>query len=252
MALPWDGMKIAVAFANIFMEKIETEILSQSAIKPLVWKRFIDDVISIWNTTREEITQFIEQANSRHPTIRFTAEISETEPTSVLDTEIYKGERFNRESVLDVRTHFKPTETFQYTHFSSCHPTGVKRGFVKGEALRLLRTNSSKKRFEENKNNFKAKLLERGYPENFIKNILSEVNFEDRGKALLQKEKENKRILPFVTQYQPSVPNLKQILLNKWHLIEEHPSLKEIYKGKPLISYRKGRSLKDILVRAKL
>ena len=219
------GMKMAVAFANTFMEKIETEILSQSAIKPLVWKRFIDDVISIWNTTREEITQFIEQANSHHPTIRFTAEISETE-TTFLDTEIYKGEIFNRESVLDVRTHFKPTETFQYTHFSSCHPTGVKRGFVKGEALRLLRTNSSKKRFEENKNNFKAKLLERGYSENFIKNILSEVNFEDRGKALLQKEKENKGILPFVTQYQPSVPNLKQILLNKWHLIEEHPALK--------------------------
>ena len=202
------GTKMAVAFPNIFMAKIETEILSQSATKPLVWKRFIDDVISIWNTTREEITQFIGQANSHHPTIRFTAEISETE-TTFLDTEIYKGERFNRESVLDVRTHFKPTETFQYTHFSSCHPTGVKRGFVKGEALRLLRTNSSKKRFEENKNNFETKLLERGYPENFIKNILSEVNFEDRGKAHLQKEKENKRILPFVTQYQPSVPNLK-------------------------------------------
>ena len=63
-------------------------------------------------------------------------------------------------------------------------------------------------------------------------NILSEVNFEDRGKALQQKDKENKRILPFVTQYQPSVPNLKQILLNKWHLIEEQPALKEIYKAK--------------------
>ena len=28
----------------------------------------------------------------------------------------------------DVRTHFKPTETFQYTHFSSCHPPGVRKG----------------------------------------------------------------------------------------------------------------------------
>ena len=45
------GTKMAVAFPNIFMAKIETEILSQSATKPLVWKRFIDDVISIWNTT---------------------------------------------------------------------------------------------------------------------------------------------------------------------------------------------------------
>ena len=32
--------------------------------------------------------------------------------------------------------------------------------------------------------------------------------------------------LPFVTQYQPSVPNLKQILLDKWHLIEQNPALK--------------------------
>ena len=38
------GTKMAVAFANIFMAKIETDILSQSVIKLLVWKRFIDDV----------------------------------------------------------------------------------------------------------------------------------------------------------------------------------------------------------------
>ena len=42
------------------------------------------------------------------------------------------------ESILDMRTHFKPTETFQYTFFTMCHPPGAKKGFVKGEALRLL------------------------------------------------------------------------------------------------------------------
>ena len=31
----------------------------------------------------------------------------------------YKGQRFYKESVLDMRTHFKPTETFQYTFFTS-------------------------------------------------------------------------------------------------------------------------------------
>jgi len=45
------------------MAKVETEILNQSASKPLAWKRFIDDIFSLWNATREEITQFIEQAN---------------------------------------------------------------------------------------------------------------------------------------------------------------------------------------------
>ena len=33
-----------------------------------------------------------------------------------------------------------PTETFQYTNFYSCHPPGAKKDFIKGEALRLLKT----------------------------------------------------------------------------------------------------------------
>ena len=76
--------------------------------------------------------QFMEQANKHHPTIKFTAQISETE--TLLDTNIYKCERFRSNSVLDVCTHFKRTETFQYTHFSSCHPPGIKKGFIKGES----------------------------------------------------------------------------------------------------------------------
>ena len=75
--------------------------------------------------------QFIEQANKHHPTIKLMAEISETE-TIFLDTNIYKGERFKSNSVFD--KHFKSTETFQYTHFSSCHPPGVRKGFIKREA----------------------------------------------------------------------------------------------------------------------
>ena len=83
------GTKMAVAFANIFMAKIEKEILRQSTTKPIFWKRFIDDVISMWNTSRDKIEDFLVKANSFHPTIKFTAEISETE-TTFLDTKVYK------------------------------------------------------------------------------------------------------------------------------------------------------------------
>ena len=136
---------------TFFMAKIETEIINHCTKKALVWKRYIDDVFSLWDTSKEEVNIFIEQANSYHPTIKFTAEISGKEIT-FLDTRIYKGARFEKKSILDTRTHFKPTETFQYTQFKSCHPPGVKKGFIKGEALRLLRTNSSKETFEENIN----------------------------------------------------------------------------------------------------
>ena len=47
---------------------------------------------------------------------------------------------------LKLTTVYIPTETFQYTHYTSCHPPNVNlRGFIKGEAIRLLGTNSSEK-----------------------------------------------------------------------------------------------------------
>ena len=98
-----------------------------------------------------------------------------------------------------MRTHYKPTETFQYTNYKSCHPAGVKKGFVKEEALRLLKTNSSKVMFEENIKNFRTRLTSRGYPNNLVDKIISEVKFEERNNALTQTQKAHKRILPFVT-----------------------------------------------------
>ena len=56
------------------MANIETKVLSQSRIKPTVWKRFIDDGTSLWNIDKQEIDLFLEQANSFHLTIKFTAE----------------------------------------------------------------------------------------------------------------------------------------------------------------------------------
>jgi len=104
-------------------------------------------------------------------------EVSDTD-TTFLDTSIYKDERFANESILDIKAHFKITETFQHTHFSSCHPPGIKKGFIKGEALRLLRTNPSETTFKTAVSNFKTHLKERGYPE---------------------RRKQNTRVLPFVT-----------------------------------------------------
>ena len=60
------------------------------------------------------------------------------------DSKLATSKRLSTLKILDSQTHFKPTETFQYTHFSSCHPFNTKKGFIKGEALRILKTNSVK------------------------------------------------------------------------------------------------------------
>ena len=62
--------------------------------------------------------------------------------------------------------------------------------------------------------------------------------YEERKPALQQKRKQDRQLLPFVTQYRPSVPNLKQILMQNWNLIQQ-PSLRRIFKD-PLLSRTKG------------
>ena len=71
-------MKIAVSFANIFMA--DKKIIQQSETEPKEWKRCINDVFSFWDCDRKEVNRFVKRANYFHPTIKFTAEISENQP----------------------------------------------------------------------------------------------------------------------------------------------------------------------------
>ena len=97
-------------------------------------------------------------------------------------------QRYSKDSpfnftILNSQTHFKPTETFQYTHFSSFHPFNTKKGFNKGEAIRLLRTKSVKENFCKYKRDFEQRLGNRGYPTALVRKILTEVQFSDRTEA---------------------------------------------------------------------
>ena len=49
------GTKMAVAFDNKYMAEIETNLLNQIRIKPIAWRRYIDDVFSLWDTKREDL-----------------------------------------------------------------------------------------------------------------------------------------------------------------------------------------------------
>ena len=128
-----------------------------------------------------------------------------------------------------------PLKHSLHPFFNSPSIRSKKKRLHRRRGSKKVRTNSSKTLFEESVTNFKTHLLKRGYPENFIKTTLSEVTFEDRNQAFRQKQ--NREILPFVTQYHPAVPYVKPILTKSWHFI---------------ISYKRGRSLKEILVRGNL
>ena len=143
------------------MAKLETEMLSKCPIKPLHYKRFIDDVGSLFICSKDDILTFGKFVNSYHNTIKFTIECSESHMI-FLDITLFKGSRFQKDGILDIKTYFiSPRAT---------HPLANKAS-SRREILRYLRNNSDENNFLKDKNNFISRLLVRGYPATVIHDV---------------------------------------------------------------------------------
>ena len=59
-----------------------------------------------------------------------------------------------------------------------------------------------------------------------------------------------KNIPQFVTNYNPGVPKLEEILMKNWSLITNNPNLARSFLKAPIVVCRKDKSLKNLLVRA--
>ena len=92
------GTKCASTFANIFMASIEEEFLSLrqtwGEVEPLLWLRFIDDILVAWLEGGRVFPEFLDQLNAFHPGLKYTHEKSDTD-INFLDLTIYKGTRFS-------------------------------------------------------------------------------------------------------------------------------------------------------------
>ena len=160
----------------------------------------------IWTGSTSEFTTFMTNINQIHPTIKFTYESSETELT-FLGVTLYKGERFSRNQLLDVRTHMKPTNK-QLCNLTP-PPTTI-NAISKGEANRYLRTNSDEREFQNMKQRLTNRLLQRGYKhKQVLPNITpSNLTKDDR----FYPDKNLKTIKRFVTQFCGDAQRLKQII----------------------------------------
>ena len=84
-------------------------------------------------------------------------------------------------------------------------------------------------------------MIDIGFPQTMIENLLLDIKFTERESALLKhNNKEEKEILPFVTQYQPSVPTLKEVLMKNWILYKTNRYFAKFSKNYLSFPTRKG------------
>ena len=128
------GTSLAPPFAILYMASLEEPFLQSRRLKPLLFKRYIDDIFMIWPHGLDELKTFVQEFNNLRPRIKLTFEASQT-AANFLDTTVYKGRRHRENGHLDIKPFFKSTNSMHYLHFTSNHPKSVFKGIVVGEAL---------------------------------------------------------------------------------------------------------------------
>ena len=99
----------------------------------IVWWRYVDDILAIWEHGEENLHKFISHINSFHPTIKFTYDFSKLS-INFLDVEVHNK--------LVTDFFVKPTDTHQYLEASSCHVFHSKRAIPYSQEGLIIFTQS--------------------------------------------------------------------------------------------------------------
>ena len=154
------GGPLSVVLANIFLSKMEKEIITP--MKPIFYKRYIDDIYVRRNKDTED--DMFKEINKVHQ--KFTLEKN---PSKFLDTEIINTGINKIETKVHRKTNCLPA------HWSSKTPKRYKRNAIN---IDLHRAKSISSDFKAETEIIAKKFLSAGYPKRFIMSVKN--NFNDK------------------------------------------------------------------------
>ena len=70
------GNNLAPPFAILFMHSLETRLLADSPVLPVLYTRYIDDAIILWTHGEKRLLELIQHFNAGHDRLKFTYELS--------------------------------------------------------------------------------------------------------------------------------------------------------------------------------
>ena len=250
-------------YACIFMDKLEKAMLASQQFTPMWWKRYIDDIFKIWIHGEKELRDFIIVLNTLHPTIKFTFEMArETVNSRFFDdldeVSLLEGKAVHfldlsiwiENNQIQSDLYCKPTDCHQYLSFDSCHPYHVKKSIIYSQALRIKGLCSSVDHFESHLLDVKSWFVKRAYPLKLIDEQVSKARNFVRGTGDRAKKNSNSTVL--VVTYHPALDILKEIINKHFFLLQADPEIKAVFPRPPMVSFRNPKTIKNIVVRAKL
>ena len=246
------GTRLAPSYACLFMAWLEENVLLSSwkGIQPKLWRRYIDDIIFIWESSEQELLAFIDHLNSQHDLIKFkcTYNIS-TRSVPFLDMMV----SIDNNNMIQTDLYKKDTAVVQYLLPSSCHPHHITANIPYSLAYRLLRICSMPEQFQQRLEELKNDLLSREYKPKIIEDAFKRIGKITREEALKRVEGWKGERVPLVVTYHPCLPSVSGVVRKHWSvMIEDNPRLKRCFPSPPIVAYRRSKNLRDMLIRAKL
>ena len=155
------GLPVSPVVSDILMNELEKKAFEELQAPPRIWHWFVDDVISVINSSDEAL--LLDYLNEQHPRITFTMERENDRKTPFMGVLFKRGE----ENKLDRALYRKPTHTGRCLSFDSHHPTSVKRGIVRGFVDRAIKVCSDEKSKKGELGHI-GEMQGNGYPKKFI------------------------------------------------------------------------------------
>ena len=237
------GTRMAPSYANIFMSAFEEKHMPNSPLQPLVWKRFIDDILCVFTEDSPLIQTMFEWLNSLHPTIKFTMDKGKS--ISFLDTYL----TIREDGSIRIRPYTKPTDRKQYLLPSSCHPQHIFRAIPYSQALRIIRICNNQEDTIRELKNLKGFFLNRQYKRKTVETAIEKaltnhaVSSSTNTQPTTKKQAGPAIILP----YNPRNPRLSKLVNTIWTKYKDSLDI-----PKPFVSYSRPKNIRDIVTKARL
>ena len=215
------------------MDNFDTNFLKMQQLQPLVWFRYIDNFF-IWTHGEEQLNFFLNSLNEFDPYIKFTYE-SNKESIAFLDIKVglRNGKVFN---ILGIN----PTDRHQYLHYLSAHPYHTKKSVVFSQTLQISKLCSSKKNFEDHKEEIKLWFRKREHPENLIRCEMNKVKFSNlRPKS--NDKNHNMKGIPLVVTYHPLLKSQSGFTDKNLSHLYMDKEVKKVFTPQPMVSFRRTK-----------
>ena len=93
--------------------------------------------------------------------------------------------------------------------------------------------------------------MERGYKHKLVEDQIKRACAFDRNDLLTKGKPDPKNVVSLNIEYNPAFGNLSRVLKDLHCVLQTDEQHKKVFSETPLVGFRNGKSLKNILVRAK-